>query len=118
MQVTHHSNYIRWMEEARIDFLRRIGWDYARLEDEGIISPVVGVTCRYKSPTTFSDEVEISVKVKEFNTVSSQKKASSVDLKKSIPGFIRCSSILPLKNKTCTPIKRGSPQFAKSLPFI
>ena len=29
MGITHHSNYIRWMEEARIDFLRQIGWDYA-----------------------------------------------------------------------------------------
>ena len=28
MGITHHSNYIRWMEEARIDFLRQIGWDY------------------------------------------------------------------------------------------
>lgn len=26
MGITHHSNYIRWMEEARIDFLRQIGW--------------------------------------------------------------------------------------------
>ena len=29
MGITHHSNYIRWMEEARIDFLSQIGWDYA-----------------------------------------------------------------------------------------
>ena len=38
MGITHHSNYIRWMEEARIDFLRQIGWDYAKLESIGIIT--------------------------------------------------------------------------------
>ena len=38
MGITHHSNYIRWMEEARIDFLSRIGWDYKSMEDSGIIS--------------------------------------------------------------------------------
>ena len=40
MGITHHSNYIRWMEEARVDFLRQLGWGYDRLEAEEIISPV------------------------------------------------------------------------------
>ena len=33
MGIVHHSNYIRWMEEARIDFLSQIGWDYKKLEE-------------------------------------------------------------------------------------
>ena len=33
MGITHHSNYIRWMEEARVDFLEKIGWSYAKLEE-------------------------------------------------------------------------------------
>lgn len=69
MGVTHHSNYIRWMEEARINFLDRIGYSYARLERDGIISPVIGVECQYKHPTTFDDEVEITVGVEEFKGV-------------------------------------------------
>ncbi len=69
MGITHHSNYIRWMEEARIDFLSQIGWDFARLEKEGIISPVLNVTCDYKKTTTFSDVVAINVGVQEFKGV-------------------------------------------------
>ena len=69
MGITHHSNYIRWMEEARIDFLRQLGWDYARLEEEGMFSPVVGVECAYKTPTTFGDIVEIAVYVCELKAV-------------------------------------------------
>ena len=69
MGITHHSNYIRWMEEARIDFLEQIGWNYARLESFGIISPVVSVKCKYKATTTFSDIVYISVSVEEFKGV-------------------------------------------------
>ena len=69
MGVTHHSNYIRWMEEARIDFLRQIGWEFARLEEEGIVSPVIALDCRLKAPTTFSDEVLIVVEVEEFRGV-------------------------------------------------
>ena len=69
MGVTHHTNYIKWMEEARIDFLDRIGWSYARLEREGILSPVIGVDCRYQHSTTFDDTVRIQVGVEEFKGV-------------------------------------------------
>ena len=69
MGITHHSNYIRWMEEARADFLEKKGWPYERIEEEGIISPVISVDCRYKKPTTFADEVDIEVSVLDFNGV-------------------------------------------------
>ena len=64
MGITHHSNYIRWMEEGRVAFLDAIGWTYARMEDKGITSPIVSVQCDYKNPTTFDDEVSIEVYVK------------------------------------------------------
>jgi len=66
MLVTHHSNYIRWMEEARVDYLEKIGWPYTRLEEEGIISPVISVDAKYKKSTTFNDIVDIEVKIQEF----------------------------------------------------
>ena len=69
MGVTHHSNYIRWMEEARIDFLEQIGYGYDKLEADGIISPVIGIDCDYKMTTTFSDVISIIVSVKEFKGV-------------------------------------------------
>ena len=69
MGITHHSNYIRWMEEARVDFLDRIGYGYAKLESDGIISPVIGAECQYKHPTTFDDEVKITVGAEEFKGV-------------------------------------------------
>ena len=69
MGITHHSNYIRWMEEARIDFLSNIGWSYAKLEEDGIISPVVAVECKYVQSTTFWDVVDIEVTIKEFKGV-------------------------------------------------
>lgn len=69
MGITHHSNYIRWMEEARVDFLRQIGWPYDRMEAMGIASPVTALNCKYKASTTFADEVEIRVFVTEFRGV-------------------------------------------------
>lgn len=69
MGITHHSNYIRFMEEARIHFLKEAGWPYDKLEEEEVISPVVGVTCDYKKTTTFPDELEIVVVVLEVSPV-------------------------------------------------
>ncbi|MBO4504618.1 MAG: acyl-CoA thioesterase [Bacteroidales bacterium] len=69
MGVTHHSNYVRWMEEARVNFLDKIGFGYRKLEEDGIISPVLAVECEFKNPTVFADEVEIETRVAEFRGV-------------------------------------------------
>ena len=61
MGITHHSNYIRIMEEARIDYLDKLGYGFDKIEAEGVVSPVVSVECTYKSPTTFKDIVEVEV---------------------------------------------------------
>lgn len=64
--VTHHSNYIRIMEEARVDWMEQIGFGYERMEQAGVFSPVMGITCDYKRPTTFPDEIEVAIKVAEL----------------------------------------------------
>lgn len=69
MGIVHHSNYIRWMEEARIDFLSQYGWDYKVMEDNGIVSPVTGVESKYKGNTVFGDVISIEVSVEEFKGI-------------------------------------------------
>lgn len=69
MGITHHSNYIRWMEEARIDFLDQIGCSFAQMEADGLLSPVIGVHCNYKVATTFGDAVSVSVRLEEYTGV-------------------------------------------------
>lgn len=69
MQISHHSNYVRWMEEARVAFLAELGFPYEKLEASGLIFPVVSVKCDYKTPTTFADVISITVKVKQFSGV-------------------------------------------------
>lgn len=61
MGITHHSNYVRFMEEARIDFLDALGYGFDRIEAEGVVSPVISISCNYKHPTTFKDRIDIEV---------------------------------------------------------
>ena len=69
MVVVHHSNYIRWFEEARVELLERIGMSYDRLEREGLISPVLGVKAQYKSMVRFGDSVEITPHIEVYNGI-------------------------------------------------
>lgn len=67
MSITHHSNYIRFMEEARIYFLEQIGWNFERLEAEGIGSPVISLTANYKKTTKFPDVINIEIYVEKLS---------------------------------------------------
>ena len=69
MQVVHHSNYIRYLEECRMDFMRQIGFDYAKMEQSGIMVPVLSVSCNYKNPARFGETICIVPKVERMHGV-------------------------------------------------
>ena len=69
MGVVHHSNYIRFFEEARCQFLKGANLPYDMLEEKGIMSPVLGVSCKYKRHVTFGDTIQIETSIKEFSGV-------------------------------------------------
>lgn len=69
MGITHHANYIKWMEEARISFLESIGLPFRQIEEEGIVSPVAGLSIEYKSPCTFGDEIVIEATIAGYTGV-------------------------------------------------
>jgi acyl-CoA thioester hydrolase len=86
MGIIHHSNYIRWFEEARIYYLEQIGLSYDKMEELGIISPVLGVTCEYKSSVRFNDTVSITSKIEYFNGL---KMTISYEIKDLNTGILR-----------------------------
>ena len=67
--IVHHSNYIRFFEEARLYLMKQAGMDYRRLEEMGIIIPVTFVRCNYLVPLRFEDEVEIAAKITKYDGI-------------------------------------------------
>ena len=67
MGVVHHSNYIRWFEEARLDLMEQAGFNYKDMEDQGVLIPIIGVECQYKQFITFDEEITIKTKIESFN---------------------------------------------------
>lgn len=67
MGCVHHSNYIRWFEEARTDLLEQVGFSYGKMEEIGILSPVLDVKAEFKSMVRYQDLVNIHTKISSFN---------------------------------------------------
>jgi acyl-CoA thioester hydrolase len=69
MGIIHHSNYIKWMEEARMDLMDQIGLNYRDMEEMEIISPVLSVSVEYHSMVHFDDTVVIQTKMVRYTGV-------------------------------------------------
>ena len=61
MGVVWHGNYVKYFEEARCGLLRSLGTDYAALETEGTLLPVVSLEIKYMRPCLFGQELAIEV---------------------------------------------------------
>lgn len=87
MKIVHHSNYIRWFEEARTWMLDQIGFSYQRMEETGIIVPVLGVNAEYKSMVRYGETVTIDAKVTQFTGV---KMIIQYEVRDHQTGELRC----------------------------
>jgi acyl-CoA thioester hydrolase len=68
--AVYYSNYFKWFEIGRTEFLRQLGFDYADFEKQGLIVPVVEAHCDYQSPARYSDIVTIRTKISNIGTSS------------------------------------------------
>lgn len=66
MGIVHHSNYIRWFEEARLDMMDKLGLPYVKIEKAGILIPVLGVSCEYKHPIRFGDTIVLELEIQNY----------------------------------------------------
>ena len=67
MDIVNHSNYIHMAEEARVDFMDKIGVGYNQMEEEGIMLPVLGVTCEYKHSLHFGEHLAVYSYITKYN---------------------------------------------------
>lgn len=63
MGVTHHAVYPIWFEMARTDYIKSAAMSYADMEAHGVMIPVTGISCKYRLPTGYDDELVITTKI-------------------------------------------------------
>ena len=115
MQIVHHSNYIRFFEEARIDFLEQIGINYAEIEKMGYIIPVLSVSAEYKSMATFGETVAITVKFEEFSGIRFAFTYQVIDLATGVLRATGKTSHCYLKDGKPVNLKRQLPEYYASM---
>ncbi len=69
MGIVHHSNYIRFLEEARSRWLEELNISMEKLEQEGYTIPTLEVNCKYKYHITSGETIIIEPFITEFNGI-------------------------------------------------
>lgn len=112
MRVVHHSNYIRWFEEARVDLMEQMGMGYDRMEELGIASPVLGVEADYLRMVRFGDTVSTRTRMKEYNGI---KLTLEYEVTDENTGMVHCRGL----TKHCFLNEKGRPvSLKKDYPDI
>ncbi len=69
MSIVHHSNYPIWFEAGRTEFFKKLGIRYSKIEEKGIILPLVDLKCNFKDPVKYEDEIIIRTKPMKMSCV-------------------------------------------------
>jgi len=70
MGIVYHTNYIKWFEIGRSEFLREIGILYSRMEEEGFNLPLTEAYCQYLSPAVYDQILLIETEIAYVNRAS------------------------------------------------
>lgn len=86
MGFMHHSNYLKYYENARWELFRTLGIPYCRIEEEGILFPVTEVSVKYFKPAYYDHEISIVTVLKSikgprivFDSVAVNEKGETVN---------------------------------------
>tara|TARA_R110001583_G_C5424372_1_gene388188 strand:+ start:109 stop:507 length:399 start_codon:yes stop_codon:yes gene_type:complete len=64
MGVVHHGNYALYLEMGRIEWLRKMGVSYRKMEESGLMLPVISMSLNYKKPARYDDLINVKTQLK------------------------------------------------------
>lgn len=70
MHFVHHSNYLKYFELARLEWLSNLQISYAEVESRGIFMPVINASLKYIKPLVFGDNFSVTVILKKEPTAT------------------------------------------------
>ena len=66
MSFVYHGNYVKYFEIGRITWLKKLGISYKKMEEEGILLPVIELSINFKKPALFDDKLILKTKLKRI----------------------------------------------------
>lgn len=68
--IVYYVNYLKFMERARTECLRSLGFAQSQLAGENLLFVVHSAEARYRSPARLDDEILVTAEVMELNRAS------------------------------------------------
>ncbi|MCM3453793.1 acyl-CoA thioesterase [Heyndrickxia oleronia] len=69
MGVVYHANYLVWLELGRTKLIEDLGFKYADMENEGVLSPVVDIEISYKKPVRYGEVAKVKTWIEEYDGI-------------------------------------------------
>lgn len=69
MGVVYHGNYALYLEMGRIEWLRKLGVSYKKMEESGIMLPVISLNINYKKSAGYDDVIHVKTELRKVPTV-------------------------------------------------
>ena len=66
MGVVHHGNYAQYLEMGRIEWLRKLGISYKKMEEDGIMLPVLSLSLNFKQSAYYDDLINVKTQLKKL----------------------------------------------------
>tara|TARA_Y100001935_G_C17041030_1_gene377275 strand:- start:300 stop:659 length:360 start_codon:yes stop_codon:yes gene_type:complete len=66
MGFVHHSNYLKYFEAARLEWLDKLGISYKKMEEDGVLLPVIYTEIKYLFPLKFDDTFVVKVGINKI----------------------------------------------------
>ncbi len=103
MGIVHHSNYIRYLEEARCKWMKELGLSMERLEELGYTIPTLEISCKYLNPVTSGDVISIKPYISKYNGVRLEVSYEVKDVKNN-NDIIKATTTHCFTNKELRPV--------------
>lgn len=104
MGVVHHGNYALYLELARIEWLRKLGISYKKMEEDGVALPVVSMQVNFKIPARYDDLIKVKTQLKkapsatiEFDYIISNDFGQILSTANTVLAFVNIKTGRPMR---------------------
>ena len=63
MGVANHASALRWFEQGRAEWLRRLGFTYREIEESGLMMPIYELAVRYHRPVRYDQQLNLGAEL-------------------------------------------------------
>lgn len=104
MGVVYHGNYAQYLELGRLSWLKDLDVSYKKMEENGIILPVISLQINFKQSALYDDAITVVTKLKKKPAVKIEFDYEIFNEKGNL--LVTANTVLAFLNKeTKRPIK-------------